>query len=123
MISSGGGAIVYEVGSLTGNVTGSQVVYLPLGENVSLKATPAAFDYIFVDWSQSVTGTSPQTFIVPRSPESVTANFALDYSDITMVGMAIPIVIVLAVYILVVRRWSRSQNSTVKSTPTSKNLS
>jgi hypothetical protein len=123
MISSGGGTISYEVGSLTGNVTGSQVVYLPLGGNVSLKATPAAFDYIFVGWSQSVRGTSPQTFIVARSPASVTANFALDYSDITVVGMAIPFVVVLAVYILVVRRWSRSQNSTAKSTSTSKNLS
>jgi hypothetical protein len=104
----GGGHVVYSVGTLEGNVTGTEVVYIPLGGNVSLKAVPAAFDYIFLGWTPVAHGTTPLISLIADSPSMVTATFALDYSDIGVVSVAIPIIVILSIFVLVVRRWPRS---------------
>lgn len=103
--SFGGGTVTYTASQVMGNVSGTQVVFVPFDGKVTLKAVPATFDYIFIGWAQAAQGTSPIISFVAGSPTSVTANFTLDYSDIGVVAVVIPVIVIMAVFILVVRRW------------------
>jgi len=111
IIVSGGGHVVYSAPGVNGNASsGHTVVYVPLGSNVTLKAVPTIFDIVFEGWSEAAKGKAPQVTFVVNSPTSVSASFGLDYSDIEVIGATIPIVMVLAVYVFVVRRFGRKRS-------------
>ncbi len=103
------GYLTYSFGSVSGNASaGSErTVYLPPGTNVSLKATPGSFAYIFAAWAGDAKGGDPRISLVVLRPQSVSASFVLDYQDISVVAVAIPVVVILSTYILAVRRWPR----------------
>ena len=105
------GYLTYSFGSTSGNVSaGSEkTVYVPPGTNVTLKATPGNFAYVFAGWAGDAKGSAPETSLVILGPQSVSASYILDYGDISVVAIAIPLVVVISVYILAVRRWPRGQ--------------
>ena len=108
IIISGGGQVLYSTAGARGNAsTGRTVVYVPLGSNVSLTATPALFDIVFQGWSEALSGRSPQATVAVGGPVTVAASFGLDYSDLGVIGATVPVIAVLAVYIFVVRRLPR----------------
>ncbi len=106
------GYVSYAFGSTRGNVTAgsTKVLYVPPGVNVSLKANPGIFDVVFTGWSGGLSGTDGRTTIVVGAPILVIAGFGLDYTDITVIAMTIPIAIISAFYILAIRRWPRKNN-------------
>ena len=105
------GYLTYSFGSVSGNVSaGSEyTVYVPPGTNVSLKATPESFAYVLAAWAGDAKGGDPETSLVILGPQSASASFVLDYADISVVVVAIPLVVVLSIFILAVRRWPRGQ--------------
>jgi hypothetical protein len=109
--SNTNGYVTYSFGSVSRNVSAgtASTVYVPPGTNVSLKATPGSFAYVFGTWAGATKGDNPETTLVVSGPQSVSASFALDYADIDVVAITIPLVVVLATYILAVRRWPRGQ--------------
>ena len=105
IIVSGGGRVLYTDGALNGSVSsGRNLIYVPLESNVTLKASPLIFDIIFEGWSQAASGRASQISLHVGAPLTVGASFGLDYSDIGVIAAFIPLVVVLAIYILVVRR-------------------
>jgi hypothetical protein len=105
IIVSGGGSVKYTAMGLNGNVSrGQNVVYVPLGSNVTLRAIPAVFDIVFQGWSEAASGRAAETSLVVGGPVTVGASFGLDYADLSIIGATIPCVMVLAVYVFVVRR-------------------
>jgi hypothetical protein len=105
------GFLTYSFGSTSGNVSaGSErTLYVPPGTNVTLKATPESFAYIFAGWGENAKGSAPETSLVVFGPQSASANFILDYADISVIAIAIPLIVVLSTYILAVRRWPHRQ--------------
>jgi len=105
IIVSGGGQVHYMAKGVNGSApSGHNVVFVPLGSNVTLKAVPSIFDIVFEGWSGAAKGKASQTTVAIDSPTTVSASFGLDYSDIDVIGGTIPVVVILAVYVFVVRR-------------------
>lgn len=100
------GSVAYSFGSTAGNVTlgSQQVVYVPPGSNVTLKAVPANPAIVFSDWSQGTSGSDPTVSVYVQGPTSVRASFTTDYPDIQVLAVALLVVVVLSAYVFFVRR-------------------
>ena len=75
-------------GSVPGNAT--EVIYVPLGANVSLTASPSLYVFQFSQWSGDVNSTAPQLQLLASSPMTLTASFVINWinTGITIAAIA-----------------------------------
>lgn len=104
--SSQGGTIQFAYGSATGTVKEgtNETLYLPLGENLTLTATPSSVLQAFQEWSGNVTGNAGRTSLVVQGTSGVTAAFGLNVVGIAEFAVAAGAVAAAVVTLIIVRR-------------------
>jgi hypothetical protein len=77
---SQGGSVRYLCGAVSGAIEEgtNSTLYLPLGENLTLTATPSSVLQVFQAWSGDVTGKAERTSLVIQGPATVTAAFGVN---------------------------------------------
>ncbi len=108
-----GGSVDYAYGTSVGSVTaGSSVtIYVPIGTQVNLTASPSSLTQAFVAWGGAATGDAGKVSVTVNGPAIATATFGPNPWFVA--GGAISVVIVLAVVLaLYVRRRRRREPPT-----------
>jgi hypothetical protein len=101
-----GGSVSYKYGSINGTVPGgsNRTIYPPPGRNVTLTAIPNTVQIMFTGWLGPHSGSQLRDSVAISSPATVTASFAIDYSDIRTFAVATLGVFIAASYIFVIKR-------------------
>jgi len=79
LVSVGNGQISYRWGNNQGHFSSEAVLYVPLGTNVTLTATPASSFFTFGGYSGAVVSGRTVSSVVMDGPVTIRTNFGLNY--------------------------------------------